>query len=932
MSDDIAALGIAVDSTQAVSAASNLDKLTASSAAAEAATVKLGSAASSYQVLQEKIAAALAAQGLALEDYAGASVTYAGKTIASFEAQATAAQVAGQITQKEAQATAAAKAAEAAAYLGANDLEIASDVKRGLSARQIREIISATRFSIEGDFTRAAGSASVLAQTMGSGILPILGWAAAFAAALAPMGLVIIGAIKGQEEIAKLDNAITATGNYAGTTTDQLHALAEGVATQQNQSIGSVKASLATLVSSGEYSIATIKSMTTAAAEQSQITGVAMDKVVASYAQAKGGVVEFAVKHEESFHDITLAQIDYINQLEKSGEHEKAEKQFFDDISDSLKNRAAPAYGILQEAMHQVALGASEMWDKILGVGRGPSLDEKIKGDAAKIQDVAHMIQVLAQHPVDNISQINALKNVMQQTVSEMRGEQASGVGSALAASGTSALAQANDDAIRKKYDNKSKGPKPKQPKEDNTERYEDDTDKINAQSDALEKMASAYGDGAYAALQAKAASDAETAALVASQGPHGQVIIQADVEARTRANLNKAVYESIDASAKLTNATNQRAIAQTQINALVATGRITEADATRQVQQSVEQQKLLDIALNGTAVQAIQASIALELLVRAQKDLNTADDAASARKFNQARQSLPPDVAAREGAGAGQNQNSATAEATKTANAVIAIEQANYKTRLAARQAYTNQLDAMILRDDITQRQAIVSLAQFDLATQKAKLKNTSDVLDAIALFSSSKSNEIKEIAKAAAIASATINMYQAISGAYAAFPYWPANAANVITVGIQSAANIASIAGLAGGGPVSGDGGPRDDTHIRRLSAGEYVINAEATARNRPLLDQINTGGRKMASGGPVSQPGYVPSSPSGGTVMHVDFTGANFGGADPDVIMQRVDMAMRKVYGPAIMVKSVSKSVQTTNTQAARQKLNGRNGRTR
>ena len=46
------------------------------------------------------------------------------------------------------------------------------------------------------------------------------------------------------------------------------------------------------------------------------------------------------------------------------------------------------------------------------------------------------------------------------------------------------------------------------------------------------------------------------------------------------------------------------------------------------------------------------------------------------------------------------------------------------------------------------------------------------------------------------------------------------------------------------ASGGFVSGDGGPTEDAIPARLSNGEFVVNAEATTRHRPLLERINRG----------------------------------------------------------------------------------------
>jgi hypothetical protein len=81
-----------------------------------------------------------------------------------------------------------------------------------------------------------------------------------------------------------------------------------------------------------------------------------------------------------------------------------------------------------------------------------------------------------------------------------------------------------------------------------------------------------------------------------------------------------------------------------------------------------------------------------------------------------------------------------------------------------------------------------------------------------------------------------------------------------------------------LAAGGPVSGPGGPRSDSIPAMLSNGEYVINAEATRRNRALLEAINSGVvRGFADGGAVG-----PNVGLSGNTTPGAFTpaGANYG----------------------------------------------------
>lgn len=59
--------------------------------------------------------------------------------------------------------------------------------------------------------------------------------------------------------------------------------------------------------------------------------------------------------------------------------------------------------------------------------------------------------------------------------------------------------------------------------------------------------------------------------------------------------------------------------------------------------------------------------------------------------------------------------------------------------------------------------------------------------------------------------------------------------------------------IPAAATGGYITGPGGPTDDAILARLSNGEYVVNAAATARHRPLLEAINRA-PGFASGGMV------------------------------------------------------------------------------
>ena len=69
-------------------------------------------------------------------------------------------------------------------------------------------------------------------------------------------------------------------------------------------------------------------------------------------------------------------------------------------------------------------------------------------------------------------------------------------------------------------------------------------------------------------------------------------------------------------------------------------------------------------------------------------------------------------------------------------------------------------------------------------------------------------------------------------------------------VEIGVAAAANVAKIAGFAQGGYVSGPGGPTDDKVLMWGSNGEFMVNAAATAKNRSLLEAINSGKQVAAN----------------------------------------------------------------------------------
>jgi len=192
--------------------------------------------------------------------------------------------------------------------------------------------------------------------------------------------------------------------------------------------------------------------------------------------------------------------------------------------------------------------------------------------------------------------------------------------------------------------------------------------------------------------------------------------------------------------------------------------------------------------------------------------------------------------------------------------------------------------------------------------------------------------------VATAATMSAAWVPVATAVSiatmGAADAAAITGMTAAYASGIALSSVSSAGGAAHFADGGPIGGQGGPRDDKVPLWASPGEYIVNASATSSNRQLLDYINSGksldGRHFANGGMVGANSNYPGAANGnmgGQTNHFDFSGANFGGADPDQIQARFEKVMKEQYEPRITQNAAGYAVAAVNKQNKRSVLNKR-----
>lgn len=317
-----------------------------------------------------------------------------------------------------------------------------------------RELFAFGREAGRGDMSRMAGTSTLLAQALGrvAGVSPLV--SLGVIGITVAMGGVIAVLEMGANEFTKFQGALTITNDFAGKTQGQFEQMATSIADSSNVGIRGVKSIIGELVASGRFSSDTIALMTSNAEAFSRITGVNAEAYIKDYEKMDAGVLKFAVDHAETYHDLSLAQIDRIADLEAEGKHSEAMLLVQKDIADNIHNKLVPAYGTLQNALHDTATWFSKLWDSILGIGRPKTMEQQITDQTAVVQSLyneanSKSFQDNATTPMKlGLSQRiasaeEALRN-MQTAVMKVQDDTAA----------AAKKAAAQDKLIRDKYDN----------------------------------------------------------------------------------------------------------------------------------------------------------------------------------------------------------------------------------------------------------------------------------------------------------------------------------------------------------------------------------------------------------------------------------------------------------------------------------------------
>lgn len=241
----------------------------------------------------------------------------------------------------------------------------------------------------------------------------------------------------------------------------------------------------------------------------------------------------------------------------------------------------------------------------------------------------------------------------------------------------------------------------------------------------------------------------------------------------------------------------------------------------------------------------------------------------------------------------------------TQTAERTKIAEDA-HAAGLTSEALYQEQL--LAIQRDAAQQSKDIEVARKSLILNSAEetFGSLADAAKGLLGEQSAAYKALFAVSKAFAIADAIIKIQQGVAQALT-LPF-PANLVAAASVAAQAASIVSNIQAVslafANGGLVRGPGNGRSDSIPANLSDGEFVVNAAATARNRGLLEGINSG-QNYAGAGRTADTMSASRATDQRMVDRADSSRGNGGGGNTNV---DVPVQVVNVLDPAMILAAM------------------------
>lgn len=182
----------------------------------------------------------------------------------------------------------------------------------------------------------------------------------------------------GAKESERLRHSLALTGNAAGTSQGQITALAKGIATETQNSIGFTRELMAQLINVSGQTASTLGATGRAAAALAKLTGESAEESVKAFDGQADGITAWATKANRAYNFLTAAQVAYVRDLERQGRVQEAIRFVNDELANTLIQRTGPALGMLERAWSAVGRAVSGVLDAMKELGRDDTPEQAL--------------------------------------------------------------------------------------------------------------------------------------------------------------------------------------------------------------------------------------------------------------------------------------------------------------------------------------------------------------------------------------------------------------------------------------------------------------------------------------------------------------------------------------------------------------------------
>lgn len=216
------------------------------------------------------------------------------------------------------------------------------------------------------------GTAGAAARGLASYVAGLVNPFTVAAAAVATLG---VAYYQGSKETDAFRTALVLSGNQAGTTVDELNAMARAIASVSGTQ-GAAAAGLAEMARHSKVGADQLKDFTAVALAWEKTTGQAVGETAKQFAELAKDPLQASLALNEQMNHLTASVYDQIKALEKQGKTSEAAAVAQKAYADAMKTGAdelTQNLGYIERAVQFVTGSAKKMWDAILGVGRQTS-------------------------------------------------------------------------------------------------------------------------------------------------------------------------------------------------------------------------------------------------------------------------------------------------------------------------------------------------------------------------------------------------------------------------------------------------------------------------------------------------------------------------------------------------------------------------------